>query len=196
MSEFTTKTPVTTTKAASSYGVIFAIIMIAEFVIAYVADIDATENAWVGIVNGLLNNLILPVVFISLAANYYKKAHGGYIKFGEVIKTGVTVAVIAAAIFALFNIGFNLAVPEAQAEMIEKMKAAQIKANPQMTSAQLKMAMSMAETFMKPYIAFPFTILFFAFLGLIYSLIIGAIVKKENPFGDVTPQDVNNIGAE
>jgi len=196
MSEFTTKTPVTTTTAASSYGVIFAIIMIAEFVIAYVADIDATENAWVGIVNGLLNNLILPVVFISLAANYYKKAHGGYIKFGEVIKTGVTVAVIAAAIFALFNIGFNLAVPEAQAEMIEKMKAAQIKANPQMTSAQLKMAMSMAETFMKPYIAFPFTILFFAFLGLIYSLIIGAIVKKENPFGDVTPQDVNNIGAE
>ncbi len=196
MSEFTTKTPVTTTKAASSYGVIFAIIMIAEFVIAYVADIDATENAWVGIVNGLLNNLILPVVFISLAANYYKKAHGGYIKFGEVIKTGVTVAVIAAAIFALFNIGFNLAVPEAQAEMIEKMKAAQIKANPQMTSAQLKMAMGMAETFMKPYIAFPFTILFFAFLGLIYSLIIGAIVKKENPFGDVTPQDVNNIGAE
>ena len=196
MSEFKTKTPVTTTKAASSYGVIFAIIMIAEFVIAYVADIDATENAWVGIVNGLLNNLILPVVFISLAANYYKKAHGGYIKFGEVIKTGVTVAVIAAAIFALFNIGFNLAVPEAQAEMIEKMKAAQIKANPQMTSAQLKMAMSMAETFMKPYIAFPFTILFFAFLGLIYSLIIGAIVKKENPFGDVTPQDVNNLGAE
>ena len=196
MSEFKTKTPVTTTKAASSYGVIFAIIMIAEFVIAYVADIDATENAWVGIVNGPLNNLILPVVFISLAANYYKKAHGGYIKFGEVIKTGVTVAVIAAAIFALFNIGFNLAVPEAQAEMIEKMKAAQIKANPQMTSAQLKMAMSMAETFMKPYIAFPFTILFFAFLGLIYSLIIGAIVKKENPFGDVTPQDVNNLGAE
>lgn len=196
MSEFTTKTPVTTTKAASSYGVIFAIIMIAEFVIAYVADIDATENAWVGIVNGLLNNLILPVVFISLAANYYKKAHGGYIKFGEVIKTGVTVAVIAAAIFAFFNIGFNLAVPEAQAEMIEKMKAAQIKANPQMTSAQLKMAMGMAETFMKPYIAFPFTILFFAFLGLIYSLIIGAIVKKENPFGDVTPQDVNNLGAE
>lgn len=196
MSEFKTKTPVTTTKAAVNYGIIFAIIMIAEFVIAYVADIDATENAWVGVVNGILNNLVLPVLFISLAANYYKKSNGGYIKFGEVIKTGVTVAVIAAAIFALFNIGFNLAVPEAQAEMIEKMKAAQIKANPQMTSEQLKMAMSMAETFMKPYIAFPFTILFFAFIGLIYSLIIGAIVKKENPFGNATPNDINNIGAE
>lgn len=196
MSEFKSSTPVTTTKAALNYGIIFAIIMIAEFVIAYVADVDATENAWVGVVNGLLNNLLLPVLFISLAANYYKKAHGGYIKFGEVIKTGVTVAVIAAAIFAVFNVGFNLAVPEAQAEMLEKMKAAQIKANPQMTSAELKMAMGMMETFMKPYIAFPFTILFFAFIGLIYSLIIGAIVKKENPFGDATPQDINNIGAE
>lgn len=196
MGEFKSSTPVTTTKAALNYGIIFAIIMIAEFVIAYVADVDATENAWVGVVNGLLNNLLLPVLFISLAANYYKKAHGGYIKFGEVIKTGVTVAVIAAAIFAVFNVGFNLAVPEAQAEMLEKMKAAQIKANPQMTSAELKMAMGMMETFMKPYIAFPFTILFFAFIGLIYSLIIGAIVKKENPFGDATPQDINNIGAE
>jgi hypothetical protein len=48
---------------------------------------------------------------------------------------------------------------------------------------------------MKPYITFPFTIMFYAFVGLIYSLIVGAIIKKENPYGN-TPSDVNNIGAE
>lgn len=196
MSETTVVKPVKTGKAALNYGIFFGAIMILEFIVAYAADIDPTENSWVGVVNGALNNLILPVLFIALAVNFYKKANGGYIKLSEALKTGVGVAVIGAALFAIFNIVFNLIIPEAQAEMLDKMKAAQLKANPSMSSEQLKMSMKVVEIFMKPYVALPFTILFYAFIGLIYSLIIGAIVKKENPFGDVQPNEVNNIGAE
>jgi hypothetical protein len=174
-------TTVKPAKAALSYGIIFGIIMVLEFVIAYTMDINPAGNKWFGIVNGLLNNLVLPILFIVLACNYFKKHNGGYITFGESLKTGVATAVIGAAIFAVFSIVFNLIFPEAQAEMLEKMEAAQLAANPNMTAEQLKMGMKMAEIFMKPYVAFPFTILFYAFIGLIYSLIIGAIVKKENP---------------
>jgi uncharacterized Tic20 family protein len=196
MSETTVVKPVKTGKAAVNYGIMFGAIMILEFIIAYAADIDPTENAWVGVVNGVLNNLILPVLFIALAINFFKKANGGYIKLGEALKTGVGVVVIGAAMFAIFNIIFNLILPEAQAEMLDKMRAAQLKTNPNMTSEQLKMSMKIVEVFMKPYVALPFTIMFYAFIGLIYSLIIGAIVKKENPFGDIQPNEVNNIGAE
>ncbi|MFP5439685.1 MAG: DUF4199 domain-containing protein [Bacteroidia bacterium] len=196
MSETTVVKPVKTGKAAVNYGIMFGAIMILEFIIAYAADIDPTENAWVGVVNGVLNNLILPVLFIALAINFFKKANGGYIKLGEALKTGVGVVVIGAAMFAIFNIIFNLILPEAQAEMLDKMRAAQLKTNPNMTSEQLKMSMKIVEVFMKPYVALPFTIMFYAFVGLIYSLIIGAIVKKENPFGDMQPNEVNNIGAE
>lgn len=196
MSETTVVKPVKTGKAAVNYGIMFGAIMILEFIIAYAADIDPTENAWVGVVNGVLNNLILPVLFIALAINFFKKSNGGYIKLGEALKTGVGVVVIGAAMFAIFNIIFNLILPEAQAEMLDKMRAAQLKTNPNMTSEQLKMSMKIVEVFMKPYVALPFTIMFYAFVGLIYSLIIGAIVKKENPFGDMQPNEVNNIGAE
>jgi hypothetical protein len=196
MIETTVVKPVKPGKTALSYGVIFSVIMILEFIIAYAVDITPGESPWVGIVNGLLNNLILPVLFIALAVNQFKKANGGYIKLGEALKTGVGVVVIGAAIFAVFNIIFNLILPEAQAEMLEKMKEAQLKTNPSMSSEQLKITMTTIEFFMKPYVALPFTIMFYAFLGLIYSLIIGAIVKKENPFGDVQPNEVNNIGAE
>jgi hypothetical protein len=34
---------------------------------------------------------------------------------------------------------------------------------------------------MNPAVAIPFTIAMYAFLGLIYSLIVGAVMKKENP---------------
>jgi len=37
----------------------------------------------------------------------------------------------------------------------------------------------MSKKFMNPVFSIPLTILMFAFIGLIYSLIIGAIVKKD-----------------
>ena len=53
--------------------------------------------------------------------------------------------------------------------------------NPTMSDEQVEMGLTMIKKFMNPAIAIPFTIAMFAFLGLIYSLIIGAIMKKENP---------------
>jgi K+ transporter len=73
-------------KTAVSYGIIFGVIMILEFVIAYAFNIDGAKQPWVGIVNGLLNFLILPVLFILLACNNFKSKNGGYISFGECLK--------------------------------------------------------------------------------------------------------------
>jgi hypothetical protein len=193
--EITQQTPITTAKAAANYGIIFGIIMILEFVIAYVADIQPQENKWAGIINGILNNLVLPILFIVLACKHFKKANGGYITLGQSIKTGVATTVIAAVLFSIFNIIFNVIFPEFQADALEKMKQAQLMANPNMTAEQMKLALKMSEIFLKPYVAFPMAILFYAFIGLIYALIVGAIVKKENPFGDA-PKEINNIGGE
>ncbi|MFL9843798.1 DUF4199 domain-containing protein [Flavobacterium rhizosphaerae] len=173
--------PVKTGKAAVNYGVIFGVIMILEFIIAYALDINPQQNKTIGLINSILNNLILPVLFIALACNYFKKQNGGYIKFGESLKTGVATTVIAAAVFAVFNIVFYLIFPEAQAEILQKVKEAQVATNPNLTAEQLKMTIKVTEMFMKPYIAFPVTIIIYAFLGLIYSLLVGAIVKKEKP---------------
>jgi hypothetical protein len=43
------------------------------------------------------------------------------------------------------------------------------------------MAMSMTKKFMSPALMVPVTIAMYSFIGLIYSLIIGAFVKNDNP---------------
>ena len=65
--------------------------------------------------------------------------------------------------------------------MISISKEAMITKNPEMTSKQIEMGLSMVKKFMNPLIVFPFTLAMFSFIGLIYSLIIGAFIKKEKP---------------
>jgi hypothetical protein len=43
------------------------------------------------------------------------------------------------------------------------------------------MGLTMMKKFMNPLIVFPVTLAMYSFIGLIYSLIVGAIVKNENP---------------
>ena len=123
-----------TIKPAIRLGVLFGIIMVLEFMIFYVMDIDPITNPTVGAVMNFCNYLIFPVALISHVLNDYKKT-----------------------------------------------KAVMIQKSPDMTSEQLEMAMTWTKKFMNPMIVVPVTILMFSFLGLIYSLIIGAIVKKDKP---------------
>jgi uncharacterized protein YacL len=53
--------------------------------------------------------------------------------------------------------------------------------SPDMTGEQLDMAMTWTKKFMSPMLMVPVTVLMYSFIGLIYSLIIGAIVKKDKP---------------
>lgn len=168
-------------KTAISYGIIFGVIMILEFVIAYAFNIDGTKQPWVGVVNGLLNFLILPVLFIYLACSKFKNLNGGYISFGQCLKGGVSVNVIAALTFSVFNIIFNLIFPEFQQETFEKMKEMAVQQKPDMPAEQLEMSLSVSKMMMNPFVAAPISIMLYAFVGLIFSLVIAAIIKKDNP---------------
>lgn len=185
---------ITPAKAAIPYGITYGVILILEFVISYSLGLNSQENATAGVVMGLLNYLILPALFITLACNAYKKANGGYIKFGQCIKAGVTTGVVAALVSSVTTSVIYLVAPEIKEGILEQTKIS-LAANPNMTADGLKQALSWTETFMQPYISIPFTILISAFFSLIFSLIIGAIVKKENPYGD-TPPSIDNLGTE
>jgi len=176
----TTAGAVKPSKAGLNYGAIFGVLLIVEYVAFYLLDLNPQEGGTLGIINAVLNYLVLPFLFIFLACNYYKNLTGGYISFGQALKTGVVVCVIAALVLGIFNIIFNLIFPEIQAEMMQKAKENMAK-QPNMTAESLKMGMKVAEVFMKPYVMLPMSVLIYAFIGLINSLIVGAIVKKENP---------------
>lgn len=169
-------------KSGIVFGVLFGVIMVLEFVIMYVIGMKSLINSSAGVIVNIANYLILPVTFIFLGcSNYKKNINNGFISFGECLKTGVSITFIAAIIYATFNVIFNFIFPEFVDEMISISKEAMISKNPEMTSEQIEMGLSMVKKFMNPLIVFPFTLAMFSFIGLIYSLIIGAILKNEKP---------------
>ena len=169
-------------KSALLYGLLFGLIMIVEFAISYVFDIDPTTNKSYGVIVNILNFLILPAGFIFLGVNNFKtKLNDGFVSFGESLKIGVTICIFAALLYAIFAAVFNMLVPEFTEEIIRKTRAVLIEQNPNMTTEQVDMAISWTRKFMSPALSRPVTIIMYAFLGLIYSLIIGAIAKNDRP---------------
>jgi len=171
-------------KSAVQYGVIFGVIMILEFVIPYAMGLNLMENKTLGLVLNLLNYLFLPIILIYIAVNNYKtNINGGFLSFGQALKTGVTVTVVAGLIVGVFTIIFNMIFPEYMVEIMETTKKMMVEQNPNMTQEQLDMSVAMMEKFSSPFIAAPVTVAMYAFIGLIYSLIIGAILKNDRPEG-------------
>ncbi|MFD2603219.1 MULTISPECIES: DUF4199 domain-containing protein [Flavobacterium] len=185
----------TLAKSTLPYGIIFGTILVLEFVVSYTLQLNAAENKMIGVLMSLMNYLVLPFVFILLACNNFKnKLNKGYISFSQSIKAGVAVSVVAALVSSVITSIFYVAVPDAKAQILEQTKIS-LASQPGMTSEAVNAAIKMTEVFMAPYIAIPVTVLIFAFVGLIISLIVGAIVKKENPYGDYTPNE-NSEGNE
>ena len=167
-------------KSGLQLGLLFGVIMVLEFVISYVIGIEKLIGSSFGIVINLLNYLILPCLFIFLGCTNYKKMNGGFVSFSECLKIGVSITVVAALIYAIFNLVFNLIFPEFSNQILAITKSEILKKNPNMTAEQMDMAISMTKKFMSQYIVFPVTIAMYAFFGLLYSLLVGAIVKKDS----------------
>lgn len=167
-------------KSGLQLGILFGVIMVLEFVVSYIIGIEKLIGSSFGIVINLLNYLILPCLFIFLGCTNYKKMNGGFVSFSECLKIGVSITVVAALIYAIFNLFFNLIFPEFASQILAVTKSEILKKNPNMTAEQIDMAISMTKKFMSQYIVFPVTIAMYAFFGLLYSLLVGAIVKKDS----------------
>lgn len=169
-------------KSGIPYGALFGLIMALEIVITYVIGMKALAETSFGVVINILNFLVLPLAFIYIGCtNYKSKLNSGFISFGECLKIGVTIAIIAAIIYASFSIIFNMIFPEFVEETMAIAKSTMLKQNPNMSSQELEMGMSMMKKFANPLIVFPVTLAMYSFIGLIHSLIIGAVVKNPKP---------------
>ncbi len=166
-------------KSSFQFGLLFGVLMILEMVVGYTMKIDPQTNKSYGIIISVLNYLIFPLSFIYLGCNNYKiKLNSGFISLGECLKIGVSICVVAGLSFALFSAIFNYFIPEYMEDIYRKMRSVMLE-NPKITPEQVDVSLSMIKKFSKPLFSVPLTIVMFAFIGLIYSLIIGAIVKKE-----------------
>ncbi|SEA95512.1 Protein of unknown function [Flavobacterium gillisiae] len=169
-------------KSGLVYGVLFGVIMVLEFVIMYIIGMRSLVGTSAGVIVNIANYLVLPLLFIYLGCtNYKKNLNNGFISFGECLKTGVSITFVAAFIYGTFNIIFNYMFPEFINEMISISKDEMLKQTPNISSKDMEVGIAMMKKFMNPLIVLPVTLAMYSFFGLIYSMIVGAIVKNENP---------------
>ena len=163
------------------YGALFGIVMVLEFVIGYVLNIDPQTNQTFGLIINLLNFLILPFLFCYLGANQFKTNNHGFISLGETLKIAVGMGAIASLIYGLFFWLFSWIFPEFIPELMDKVRSVTLQQNPNLSNEQLEMSLQFMEKFMEPYILIPSTILINCFVALIHGLIVVLIVKKDQP---------------
>ena len=170
-------------KSGIQLGVLFGVIMILEFVVGYVMEIDPQINKTFGLFINFSNFLILPLLLIYIACNSFKKnINLGFINIRQSLKIGISICVIAGMTYSIFTSLFNFISPEYFDEVYRKMRLVAINQSPTVPVEQIDMSIAWMKKFStNPALAIPSTIVIFAFIGLIYSLIIGAIVKKDNP---------------
>jgi hypothetical protein len=85
-------------KPAIQFGILFGVLMVLEFVIGYTMDIDPATNPTFGWTINILNYFVFPLIFIWMGCNAFKKSNNGFATFGQCIKIGVVICVIAALI--------------------------------------------------------------------------------------------------
>jgi general stress protein CsbA len=157
-------------------GLVLGAISIIYAVVLYVLNADVIENSWLG----WINHLILIAAIVYYQNDYKKNYNEGFLSYGEGVKLGVTIAVIAGIIGAIYSYIFNTMIdPEYVESMLLKVEA-QMAENPQMTQEAIDTAMGFTRKMADPVIQIPTAIIGSAIGGLIFSLIVTAFTKKSN----------------
>ena len=147
-------------------------------VTTYIIGLDPMDNTWIG----WISYVIMAFTFYYFQKEYRDNHNGGFLSLGEAVKLGVTIAVIAGVISAIYNIIFTQFIePDFIDKMLLKVEEKMLDTNPDLPQSQIDMALGMTRKMMSPMISVPLAIVSSAIGGLILSLGTGFFTKKNNP---------------
>lgn len=160
-------------------GLYLGLASVALAVIFYVAGLTYNTNMLVSILSGGLG-LVLMIYFIVTGIKRFKNANGGFLNLGQALKTGIGIALVGAIIVSLYTYVFSTVIePDFHEKIfqiqIEKMR----EENPNITEEQITAGAEMMKKFSSPLISFISSVIWSIFLGLIISLIAGAVMQKK-----------------
>jgi len=168
----------TISKFSLNPGLILGGILVFISVATYVSDIDIYENTWIG----WFTYLVMAFAFYYFQKTYRNNINGGYLSLSEAVRIGITIAVIAGSISAVYNaIFYKIIDPEYIEDILLKMEEKMVEQDPNISQNQINLALEITRKTMAPYISIPLGIVGSAISGLILSLATGFFVKKKNP---------------
>ncbi len=121
---------------------------------------------------------VILIVLIFMAHNTFKAANEGYIKYGQGLSIGVIMSIVGGAISGIFSFIYLKYVDDSALKYAIE-KAEDDLYSRGMSDEQIEQALAMTEKFTSPMMILIFGILGMAFIGLLISLIVSAITKKD-----------------
>jgi len=161
-------------KFARNYGVILGLILIVLAVIMYITGMQLKGIQW----PMYLYYIAFPVMVFYAISNY-KKQQGNLLSLGDAIKVGLIVAMISALVYAVYNLLFNYVIDPGFINEAVQAELDRMLESGKMTEEMIEKTAPMREIFTNPLVGTTIWIAMSAIFGLIYSLIAGLIMKKE-----------------
>jgi len=159
-------------QSALYYALLAGIAFILTHLILYIADIGDTTPGQV------INFVVFIVAIVIIQLNFRNKKLGGYISYGKAVKIGFLSMLFASFIVAIYMFIYLSYINPG--EMAQRLLDAQQEIyNMGMSPEQEAQSLEMQEYIHTPTVYAIFTIVGYAVMGIILSLITAIFVKKE-----------------
>ena len=153
-------------------GLYLGIISVLMSLVVYATGNHLQPHWSVGVIS-----FVFMIVFIIMGMNQFKTNNGGYMSWGQAVKTGVGLVIVSAVISIAYNLIFASFI---EPEYMQQLAAVQeqIWIDGGMSSEQIETSKEMMQKFQGPVISSAFGLVMAAFFSFIISAIAGAIMKQ------------------
>ena len=157
-----------------NYGIMLGAASILLNVITYTMGMTYAPHWSIGLLG-----IAIMIGFIVMGIKKFKEFNKGLLSLGEALKTGVGIALIAGVVGVIYTLLFtNFIEPDYFAKMQEVMEQTYIDAG--LTDEQIEASMAIASKMSGPTITAGMSIIGSVFLGFIFSLIGGLVMKHSD----------------
>lgn len=171
------ETTITPARVALKWGLITGVALILYSTILYTLDQATNRGLSVIIYVILIGGLVLGM-------REYRTANAGYMTYGEGMSLGALLSAVAGFLSSLFTVFYTQIIdPGFQARITEQVRE-QMEEAGNMSDEQIDQAIEIMGKFQSPRLAFIFGIVGTILIGVVFSLVIAAILRKNksNPF--------------
>jgi hypothetical protein len=121
---------------------------------------------------------------LTLAIREYRTLNGGYLTIGEGVSLGALLSAISGLLSSAYNVLYTTVIdPGVREQMMNQIRAG-LEDQGKLTDEQIDQTMEITQKFQSPGLQFIVGILGSILIGVVFSLIISAIMrrKNDNPF--------------
>jgi hypothetical protein len=163
-------------KSTMTVGLITGVALIIYTLLLYITDNLLEQNFFLGI----LNYIILIAGIVYGTQKYRDQSLDGYITYGKALGYGVVLCIFTGVVFGIFTyLLYGVIDPGLMEENMRIIQEEML--NQGVPESQVETMTEMQREFRTPFMMLLGSIFSYSILGLIFSLITSAFLKKEKP---------------